>query len=202
MWYNLKNKEKIKGEKLMQKDIIAAQEQAKKKFFQTQIERKSYLEEFKENIIVSVNKEDIETGFLYPEIIEAMYEPDAILLKMRRDISLKFLKPYIQIAEKIKLRYTLIDGLSFIGDVGVVIVSKHAMDNEDDDVSIESLEDKFKKLGLPTCYAKHIGKKICKKHYEEIEKKAPIFKSSFEKLTIIERILGHSCPIDDEIKKG
>ncbi|MGL5049686.1 MAG: DUF1694 domain-containing protein [Fusobacteriaceae bacterium] len=186
----------------MQKDIIAAQEQAKKKFFETQIERKSYLDEFKENIIVSVNKEDVETGFIYPEIVEAMHEPDAILLKMRRDISLKYLKPYIQIAEKIKLRYTLIDGLSFVGDVGVVVVSKHAMDNEGNDTIVESFEEKFEKAGLPAYYAKHIGKKICKKHYEEIEKIAPIFKSSFEKLSIIERILGQSCPIDDEKRKG
>lgn len=185
----------------MQKEIIAAQEQAKKKFFQTQIERKSFLEEFKENIIISVNKDHIETDFIYPEIIEAMHEPDAILLKMRRDIPLKYLKPYIQIAEKIKLRYTLIDGLSFVGDVGIVIVSRHAMDNESDNISVESLEEKFNKAGLPTYYSKYIGKKICKKHYEEIEKKAPIFKSSFEKITIIDRILGHNCPIEEEEKE-
>lgn len=187
----------------MQDEIRDAKFQAQKKFLMTQAEKDQYLEEFKENIIVSLNKSDIESGIIYPEIIEAMHEPDAILLKMRRDIPLKFLKPYIEVAEKINLRFTLIDALNFVGDIGLVVVSKDAMDNSGSDLVVDTLIKKFKDAGLSESYPKNFGKKICKKHFELISEKLPLFKGSFKKLSLMDKILGHTCPIcEDERKRG
>ncbi|MGL5122614.1 MAG: DUF1694 domain-containing protein [Fusobacteriaceae bacterium] len=182
----------------MNKDIIIAQEKTRSQFFKTQTEREEYLHEFKENIIISINKSDVEVGIIYPEIIEAMHEPDAILLKMRRDISLKYLKPYIDVAEKIGLRYMLIDALTFIGDVGIVVVSKDAMNNENINLLIDTIEEKFINAGLEGYYSKFIGKKICVKHYKKIEEKLPLYKGSFMKFNFFDKILGHICPICEE----
>ncbi|MGL5578944.1 MAG: DUF1694 domain-containing protein, partial [Fusobacteriaceae bacterium] len=180
---------------MIDNEIRDAQFQTRKKFFQTQAEREKYLQEFKENIIISLNKEEIESGVLYPEIIEAMHEPDAVLLKMRRDIPLKFLKPYIEVAEKIGLRYTLIDALSFVGEVGLVIVSKEAMDNEGNDLAIDSINQKFIEKGLSSAYPKNFGKKICKKHYRLLSEKLPLYRGSFKEFSLIDKIFGQVCPI-------
>ncbi|MGL5963665.1 MAG: DUF1694 domain-containing protein [Fusobacteriaceae bacterium] len=186
---------------MIENEIRDAQFQTRKKFFETQAEKEMYLQEFKENIIISLNKEDIESGVLYPEIIEAMHEPDAVLLKMRRDIPLKFLKPYIEVAEKIGLRYTLIDALSFIGDVGLVIVSKEAMENSEQDLEIDSIEKKFIENGLSTAYPKNFGKKICKKHYNILSEKLPLYRGSFKKFKFIDKIFGQICPICENERK-
>lgn len=185
----------------MQDEIRDAKFQAQKKFLMTQAERDQYLEEFKENIIVSLNKKDIESGIIYPEIVEAMHEPDAVLLKMRRDIPLKFLKPYIEVAEKINLRFTLIDALNFVGDVGLVVVSKDAMDNKNNDVVLDTIEQKFKNAGLSEAYPKNFGKKICRKHYKLLSERLPLFKGSFKEFSFMDKILGHVCPICEEERK-
>lgn len=182
----------------MNKDIMAIQEQTRNRFFKTQTEREQYLQEFKENIIISINKNDVETGIIYPEIIEAMYEPDAILLKMRRDISLKYLNPYIEVAEKIGLRYTLIDALTFVGNIGIVVVSQEAMDNQNINLVVDTLEKKFVKAGLESYYSKYIGRKICVKHYKKIEEKMPLYRGSFIKFNFFDKIFGHICPICEE----
>ncbi|MGL4254369.1 MAG: DUF1694 domain-containing protein [Fusobacteriaceae bacterium] len=186
---------------MIDNEIRDAQFQTRKKFFQTQAEREKYLQEFKENIIISLNKEEIESGVLYPEIIEAMHEPDAVLLKMRRDIPLKFLKPYIEVAEKIGLRYTLIDALSFVGEVGLVIVSKEAMDNEGNDLAIDSINQKFIEKGLSSAYPKNFGKKICKKHYRLLSEKLPLYRGSFKEFSLIDKIFGQVCPICESERK-
>ena len=54
---------------------------------------------------------------------------------MRRDIPLKSLQPYIMAAEKIGLQYTLVDALDTQGDIGLVVVSKEAFDDEKTDIS-------------------------------------------------------------------
>lgn len=186
----------------MQKDYIEAQEESRNKFFKTQAEREVFLQEFKENVIISLKKEDVESGLVSPEIIEAMHEPDAVLLKMRRDIPLKFLKPYIDVAKEIGIRYTLIDTLSIIGDIGIVIVSKDAMDYSDEDISADTLEQKFIKHGLDGSYSRHLGEKICKRHFDLLTDKYPLYRGSFTKLSLLDRLLGQSCPICDEEGKN
>lgn len=184
----------------MDKDIIAAQEKTRNTFFETQAEKIKYLQEFKENIIISLNKEDVESGFIYPEIIEAMHEPDAVLLKMRRDIPLKCLKPYIEVAEKIGLRYTLIDNVNIVGEIGMVVVSKDAMDNKKIDLKIDNLGKKFKEKGLDEDYPKYIGQKICSKHYKMVEQKYPLYRGSFTEFSFWDKLFGHVCPLCE--KKG
>ncbi|MGL4392901.1 MAG: DUF1694 domain-containing protein [Fusobacteriaceae bacterium] len=182
----------------MVKGILETQEQTKNKFFKTQSERAFYLDEFKENIIISLNKKDLEDGILHPEIVEGMREPDAKLLKIRRDISIKLLKPYIDEAEKIGLRYTLIDGDVLFGEIALVVVSSEAMDNDNEDLVASTLTERFENAGLSDAYSKNIGKEICVKHYKELEEKLPLLKGSFRKQNTIKSLFGQNCPICEE----
>ncbi|MGL6115207.1 DUF1694 domain-containing protein [Cetobacterium sp. SF1] len=187
----------------MNRDIIDVQEKAKQKFLMTQIEKNYYLGEFKENVLIALTKEQVENKMVYEEVIEAMKEPDSILLKMKREVPLKFFKPYIQIAEEIGLRYRLVDGVTFLGDVAMVVVCEEALDNEDLDVVLESVGEKFIKAGLSEGFAYAMGKKICKKHYRELEKKLPSYAGNFKKFNIFDVLIGRECPIDKfEKEKG
>ncbi len=183
--------------------ILKAQEETKDKFFKTQAERLYYLQEFKENVIISLEKKDVETGIISTEILEGLREPDAVLLKMRRDVPLKFWKPYIEEAEKLKLRYTLIDSAGLVGDIVLVVVSKDALENKESDVKTNSLEEQFEKAGLSPIYAKCFGGEICEKHYNELVKKLPLYKGNFKKIKLLEKIFGKTCPIcqEEKIKK-
>lgn len=170
-------------------------------FAKKQQEKEYYLQEFKERVIVSLNKAEVETGVVYPEIIEAMHEPDAELLKMRRDIELKLLKPYILVAEKLGLKHVLIDSADLKGDIGIVVVSKEELSNEDIDLEIDAKGEDFEKRGLKAYYIKHLGKKICEKHFKMIEEKYPVYKGSFKKFGLGDKVFGAVCPLCEEEKK-
>ena len=86
-------------------NITSKKEEVRDNFIKKQLEREYYLQEFKERVIVSLNKEEVESDYVYPEVVEALHEPDAIAIKMRRDIELKYLKPYIAVAEKLGKKY-------------------------------------------------------------------------------------------------
>jgi uncharacterized protein YueI len=180
---------------------IEEKEKAKINFLKSQMEKNYYLGEFKENILIALTKEQLETGIIYPEVFEAMKEEDAILLKMRRDISLKYLKAYIEEAEKIKLRYTLVASLENLGDIGLVVVSKDDLNNSDKDIILDNIEKIFTDVGLSKSYSKAIGKKICKKHYEELEKKLPTYKGLFQKMNFWDKLFGRICPIDEDERR-
>ncbi|MBC2856277.1 MAG: DUF1694 domain-containing protein [Cetobacterium sp.] len=187
----------------MERELINQQEKARMKFFKTQMEKNYYLGEFKENVIIALNKDEIENGKPYIEVLEAMKEHDAVLLKMRRDIPLKYFKPYIQEAEKIGLRYTLMDGITLLGDIGLVVVAKEALDNSDYDVTLENAGQKFVQSGLSEGYAYAMGKKISRKHYKELKEKMPSHIGNFKKFGIWDVLLGKECPIDKfEREKG
>lgn len=187
----------------MDRELIDQQEKMRQQFFKTQLEKNYYLGEFKENIIIGLNKDQIESGIVYEEVLEAMKEADAYLLKMRRDIPLKFFKPYIQEAETLKIRYTLVDGITLMGDIGLVVVSKESMDNKELNVVLESVGDDFIKAGLSPGFAYAMGKKISRKHYKELEAKLPAYAGNFKKFGILDILFGKECPIDRyEREKG
>lgn len=180
--------------------ISEKKEEVKNRFLEKQMEKSFYLNEFKERVLVSLSIKSIESGHTYPEIIQALYEPDVEVLKMRRDINLKFLKPYIEIAEKLGKRYTLVDSLGLQGDIGLVIISSEEFDNEHIDTKVKSLAERFKENGLEEYYAKHLGKKICSRHYNEVKKKFPIMAGSFQEFSFFNKFFGAVCPICQEEK--
>ncbi len=176
-------------------------EKTKIKFQQVQVEKNYFLGEFKENVILAVRKQELD-GKLLREVVTAMKREDAVLLKISRTISLKKVKVYIDEAEKIGIKYRLVDGLSFAGDVGLVVVSKLTFDNENIDVILEKRSQPYEDLGLSASFSKHEGEKICRRHYTMVSDKIPLYAKRFDKLDIFDRLLGKKCPICEEEKEG
>ncbi|WP_320045760.1 DUF1694 domain-containing protein [uncultured Ilyobacter sp.] len=177
------------------KNIIDEREKGKIRFAKSQVEKAYYLGEFKENIIAALHKDQLEEDSVYMEILEAMKEKDAVLMKMRRDVSLKKLKPYIDEAEKLGIKYQLVDGISYRGDVALVVVSEEAMENSDEDLVIRDMDQDFIDAGLGEEFSKARGKKICKNCFKELEEKLPDYRGSFKKMNIFDKLIGHKCPV-------
>nr|WP_307775398.1 DUF1694 domain-containing protein [uncultured Cetobacterium sp.] len=180
----------------MVENIINEREKAKLKFLKSQSEKLFYLGEFKENIIVALEKDEIEKSLIHEEVVDAMKDPTAILLKLRRDIKLENLKFYINAAEKIGLRYMLVDDLTFRGNIGLVVVSSEDFDNDDKNVILESATKVYVNAGLSPGFAYAVGKKICPKHYKELKNKLPEYLDKFQEMTIFDRLFGKVCEID------
>lgn len=95
---------------------------------------------------------------------------------MKREIELKFLKPYIVEAERINVRYTLVDSLNLLGNIALVIVVKDAFDTNEREILIKDIREKFQEVGLYPEYVKYFGKKICEKHYSSRRKVTRVWK--------------------------
>ncbi|MGL4863442.1 MAG: DUF1694 domain-containing protein [Cetobacterium sp.] len=182
-------------------DIINEREKAKLHFLKTQTEKLIYLGEFKENILAALEKQEIERNLIHNEIKEAMKDTRAVLLKIRRDIPFDSIKTYIDEAEKIGLRYTLVDDVTFRGNIGLVVVSQEPLDNENKDVVLESATKVYTDAGLSESFIYGEGHKICPKHYKELKAKLPERLDKFQEMNFFDRLFGKVCPIDIFDKK-
>ncbi|WP_300356794.1 DUF1694 domain-containing protein [Fusobacterium sp.] len=182
-------------------ELFDEKEKTKIKFQQVQVEKNYFLGEFKENVILAVRKQELD-GKILREVVEAMKREDAILLKISRNISLKKVKVYIDEAEKIGIKYRLVDGLSFVGDVGLVVVSKLSFNNENKEVILEKRSQPYEDLGLPAYFSQYEGQKICRRHFTMIMDRIPLYTERFDKLDIFDRLMGKKCPICEEERKG
>ncbi|BDU51166.1 DUF1694 domain-containing protein [Haliovirga abyssi] len=177
------------------REMIDEIEKNRMSFLKVQSEKNIFLGEYKERIIAALTKDQIIEDDVYPEIIAAINETRAYILKMSRDLPLKKLKPYIAEAEKIKLKYQLVDGLAYSGNIGLIIAAKEALKETKENVVIRDMDQDFIDAGLGEKFSKNKGKKICDECYEQVVKKLPQYKDEFKKMTIFDKILGIKCAV-------
>lgn len=175
--------------------LVTKASQVKINFLKTQAERSFYLNEYKENVSMALTEDQLNSGLVYQGIIDEMKKDTTAYIKMRRDIPLKNLKPYILEAEKSKVRYTLVDALDLQGNIALVVVTKEPFDSNDRQIVLDDIGEKFEKAGLSREYIRFFGQKICDKHYNLIAEKLPQYKDRFQRLTFIDKLFGKDCPI-------
>ena len=179
----------------MDESLITKASQTKINFLKTQAEKAFYLDEYKENVAMALTEEQLNSGLVYEEIILEMKRTRTAYVKMRRDIPLKNLKPYILEAEKSHVRYTLVDALDLRGNIALVVVTKEPFDTNDREIVLDDIGEKFEKAGLYREYIKYFGQKLCSKHYKLVAERLPKYKDRFEEMTLIDRLFGKECPI-------
>ena len=182
-------------------EFLDEKEKNKLDFFRTQNEKNFYLGEYKERVVAALQKDQVIEDDIYPEILDAMKGADVLMMKMSREIPFENLKPYIMAAEKLGVRYELVDGLAYRGDIGLVVISKLPLEKDEDDLIIRDMDQDFIDVGLGEIFSKNRGKKICKKCYNELSEKLPEYKDSFKKISIVEKLFGYKCPICMQKKK-
>lgn len=177
------------------KESLDEEKRVANSFAKTQIEKSYYLGEYKERVLGALNKDQIIEDDIYPEIIDLMGRKEAYLLKISRDVEIKKIKPYIAHAEKIGLKYQLVDGLGYRGDIGLVVVSESALEFQNENLVIRDMDQDFIDVGLGEVFSKSMGLSICSKHYSDVKKKLPNYINEFKKINLLGKFLGQKCPI-------
>ena len=177
------------------KESLDEEKRVANSFAKTQIEKSYYLGEYKERVLGALNKDQIIEDDIYPEIIDLMGRKEAYLLKISRDVEIKKIKPYIAHAEKIGLKYQLVDGLGYRGDIGLVVVSESALEFQNENLVIRDMDQDFIDVGLGEVFSKSMGLSICSKHYNDAKKKLPNYINEFKKINLLGKFLGQKCPI-------
>ncbi|SJZ47933.1 YueI family protein [Selenihalanaerobacter shriftii] len=154
-------------------------------------EKNQFLGEFRERIIRVLNfKQIIEPG-VYPEVLEAIKDSEAKKLIISRKANLKAAKDYIELANQNNLSFKKVDSPEFKGDIGLAVVSDHAVHHEE--IIVIDKEEKFKEIGLPVELLQKAGEKICADCYHKIEENAPEELINFEKMSWIDSLFNSSC---------
>ncbi len=177
------------------KENMDEEKRMKDSFSKIQTEKAYYLGEYKERVLGALTKNQLLDGDIYPEIIDLMGRKEAYLLKITREVPLKNLKQYINHAEKIDLKYQLVDGISYYGEIGLVVVSKDALENQSENLVIRDINQDFIDAGLDKSYGKSRGQEICSKHYNKIKSILPSYINEYKKIGILGKIIGTKCPI-------
>jgi uncharacterized protein YueI len=182
-------------------DLLDEKEKKMRQLYNIQHQKKYYLGEYRERVILALKIDQLVEDEIYLEVIEAMKNSHAKILKLRRDVGLKHLKPYIKEAERLEFRCELIDGLEYLGDIGLVVISDEALDNEGNELVVKDMDQDFLEVGLGYEFSKNQNKSICNECYLKVEDKLPSYLNKFKRLNIIDKLLGTNCPVCRDRKK-
>jgi uncharacterized protein YueI len=94
-------------------------------------EKRQYLGEFRERVLIALTKAQVMKSSVFPEIIETLHDKRAAKMLIHGDIDYRFRGKYQRLAAKIDKPYTVVHDPDLKGDVGLVIASDHAIDIED-----------------------------------------------------------------------
>ncbi len=152
-------------------------------------EKKVYLGEFRERVIVALDLEEVfyDEGVAVAE--DALKDPMAHRLVVNHNkMTSTWTKKYMGLAQEYKKEYK-----SFHTEaeeaMGLVVVSKEAVNRENIRVKLRLLPDKFQ-------HAEH--KKLCSDCLKELQELAPDRADEFQKLGFTDRLLGRSCGVPEE----
>jgi len=149
-------------------------------------EKKIYLGEFRERVIVALSVEEVfyDEGVAVAE--EALKDPMAHRLIVNHNkLTSQWTRKYMGLAQKHRKEYK-----SFHTEaqeaMGLVVVGKEAVNRENIRVKLRLLPDKFQ-------HATH--QKLCDECYEELKVLAPDRVDEFKKLGLMDRLMGKSCGV-------
>ena len=88
---------------------------------------------------------------------------------------------------------------SYSGNIGLVVSADDALENPVENPIIKSVPERFREKGLADIYYESMGEKICEFHKNVIHDELPEFESKYRDITLIDRVLGVKCPIDEKL---
>ncbi|WP_073507946.1 DUF1694 domain-containing protein [Streptobacillus notomytis] len=185
---------------ILENDILKKIEKIKDKIINARVEKNKYLGEYKERVIVALTKQELEEKFIYPEVIKALRKKIAYKMIVSRDVDLSKLKKYISLSKKMKIACKMVDGLSYTGEVGLVVISDNEVKNRSEDPIVLSFKERILNAGLDIVFYQAMGKKISKKYYEIIKEKLPELEEYYEPIRFFDKITGTICPITQKLE--
>ncbi len=183
---------------IMSNEILRQVEKEKDRALTVQIEKNRYLGIYKERVLLALTKNQVEEKLIYKQVEEACQKKVATRMVLSRAVELKFLKKYMKIADEYGLNTKLVDGISYVGDIALVIASDTAL-KDDINPFVTSYMDIITSKGLPLIYYQSLGKKISKKYMKVIKEKVPELAGEYEELTFFDTLCGIRCPLEEKL---
>ncbi len=182
----------------LENDILEEIEKQKDRAALAMAERNSYLGIYRERVILALTREEVEEKIVYKEVERALKSEDAIQMTLARVVDLKYLKKYINLADEFNINCKLVDGLSYVGDIALVVSASDAIKNKRE-IIVKSHLEQIRDAGLDDIYYESLGKKISSKHIRIIKEKLPDLADEYIEITIWEKLFGMECPIDKKL---
>jgi uncharacterized protein YueI len=97
-------------------------------------EKVQYLGQFRERILIMLTKNQVYAKQVYHEVEEALKDPRSSRLILNGDLAFEHRSKYIKIAREFDKPYTVVNDPSLKGNVGLMVVADHAVDEENIEV--------------------------------------------------------------------
>ncbi len=94
-------------------------------------ERKQYLGELRERVLITLTKAQVMKNTVYPEISGILKEKRSTKMLIHGDIDYRFRNKYQHLATEIGKPYTVVHDPDLKGSIGLVIASDQAVDIQD-----------------------------------------------------------------------
>lgn len=155
-------------------------------------EKVYYLGEFKENMIIQLSQKQVAQAAIYPEVIRALKDKRATKMIIDGSMSSRYIEKYKKLATKMNKPYIVRSDPEFKGATGLLVISDEAVERQV--ITVEDRSVRLKRLGMSSALINAVGKKICKKCFEQILKIDPKESPNYNELTFLDRIGGERCP--------
>ena len=154
-------------------------------------EKSRFLGEFRERVLIALTKEKVEAPGTFPEVIEAIKDPEAEKLIIDRSVDMGVAREYIQLAREYNLSFKKVSSPEFKGPIKLVIVSDGAVNRSS--IAVQTREERLKEKGVPEELIAAQGEKICKDCYKLISNKAPEEIENYKQLSWFDKLMGINC---------
>lgn len=182
----------------MEKEILKNVEKSKDRLANILYERNQFLGIYKERVLVALTEEEVKERLIYPEVKKALEKVVATKMVLTRRVDMKYLKKYINLANMYKVDCKIVDGLSYVGNISLVVSADDAVDIKRNPV-VKSRLEIIKDRGMPLAYYEALGKKVSKRYLKIIKKLLPELLDQYKELTFFDRLCGEKCPLEEKL---
>lgn len=182
----------------MEKEILKNVEKSKDRLANILYERNQFLGIYKERVLVALTEEEVKEKLIYPEVKKALEKVIATKMVLTRRVDMKYLKKYINLANMYKVDCKIVDGLSYVGNISLVVSADDAVDIKRNPV-VKSRLEIIKDRGMPLAYYDALGKKVSKRYLKIIKKLLPELLDQYKELTFFDKLCGEKCPLEEKL---
>lgn len=182
----------------MEKEILKNVEKSKDRLANILYERNQFLGIYKERVLVALTEEEVKEKLIYPEVKKALEKVIATKMVLTRRVDMKYLKKYINLANMYKVDCKIVDGLSYVGNISLVVSADDAVDIKRNPV-VKSRLEIIKDRGMPLAYYDALGKKVSKRYLKIIKKLLPELLNQYKELTFFDKLCGEKCPLEEKL---
>lgn len=154
-------------------------------------ERSRYLGQFRERVLIALTVAQVEEPGVYAEVMDALRDPRARMLILRRDVQLDRASDYIELALEQQIAFKRVDEPGFKGSIGLVVVANDAVDVPE--VQIPDRRLRLLELGFSEKLIDSVGKKLCAKCWEKLATLYPQELVNYRRITWVDILLGEHC---------